>query len=205
MFLNSIMTYSVPLKIVLLTLFSSVNSLTYWEQECLDSHNSFRNLYAYKIESSGDEEKYLPLPTVGWDEDLAAGAREYCESIVDSSVLQHSSGAMNGNFGENLARNSFTSRCSAAVNQFHNEYIYYFGILGDYLEKHPEYKEPGKVYQLQQGVHKGDPHFRTMCGKGQTKIGCARCDKNGAYTTVCRYGKPSYRKALFHLKVKKSI
>jgi hypothetical protein len=205
MFLDSIMTYSVPLKIVLLTLFSSVNSLTDWEKECLDSHNSFRNLYAYKTKSPSPQWEYLPLPTVGWDEDLAAGAREYCESIVNFPLM-HSAEAKNGLVGENLARNTWDSSCSAAVKQFHNrEYFFYFAALNKFLKANPAYNYPGKVYQLQKSAHTKDRHFRTMCGKDQTKIGCARCDKNGAYTTVCRYGSPSYSNAFFHLKVKKSI
>ncbi len=97
--------------------------LSFFEQDCLDSHNYFRLLHSAFL-------------TMTWNDDIAQGARNWSQFLLQNQSLLHEDAVLNSqNLGENLWR-VFTSpaqpicsnasetscvNCSQVVTDWYNE------------------------------------------------------------------------------------
>ena len=142
-------------------------SLTFFEQDCLDTHNSYRHRHG--------------TSALLWDEAIASGARNWSQFLLQNQSLLHDT---THSFGENLgflaiipAQNICNSaaetscvRCSQIVDQWYNESSNY-----DFNDGTPI--DPSLPYL----------HFTQVVWRSSSKLGMGVASGGNSHYFVARY------------------
>ncbi|KAL9952872.1 hypothetical protein ACROYT_G040196 [Oculina patagonica] len=146
--------------------------LTFFEQDCLDSHNNFRSLH------SG-------LQPMTWNEDIAQGARNWSQFLLQNQTLLRDDAVLNSqNLGENLWRvfsspaqpicnnASETScvNCSQVVTEWYNEISNYNFDTGTAINSSLPWL-----------------HFTQLVWRSSTELGVGVASGGGRHYVVARY------------------
>ncbi|XP_078352256.1 mucin-like protein, partial [Oculina patagonica] len=146
--------------------------LSFFEQDCLDSHNNFRSLHS----------AFTPMT---WNRDIANGARTWAQFLLQNQSLLHEVAVLNSqNLGENLGR-VFTSpaqpicsnasetscvNCSQVVTEWYNEISNYNFDTGTAINSSLPWL-----------------HFTQIVWRSSTELGVGVASGGGHHYVVARY------------------
>jgi len=133
--------------------------------DCLDAHNSKRNLH-------------INTPNMVWDDSLAQASQAWSLKLANEDQMYHS----DGNYGENLAyfgaTGKMVKKCRDAVNSWYDEEQYY------------DWDNPGNTKVQGEAIG----HFTQVVWKSSTKVGCGAAKIQRGYWVhlfiTCRYTPP---------------
>lgn len=146
--------------------------LSFFEQDCLETHNNFRSLHA-------------AVGLLNWNAELAEGARNWSQFLLQNQSLLHQDDVLNSqNLGENLgfvnttppqplcSNSSQTScvRCSQIITAWYNEISNYNFETGSPVDPNEQWL-----------------HFTQMVWRVSTELGMGVASGEGLHYFVARY------------------
>jgi hypothetical protein len=136
-----------------------------WKQDCLDSHNFFRDKYIDNL--TGEK-----LGLLQWDVKLAQSAQQWADEVAprilnrDISEIDHSGTA----YGENMSGTSFDWKhdltCSPGILRFHKEADLYYANLKAWRKNPTVFNVKGRF------SYGRAYHFTQLMWPSTTKVGC---------------------------------
>ena len=159
-----------------------LKSVAEWKQDCLDSHNFFRNKYKDNLSGS-------PLNLLTWDNALAVSAKAHAEALIlkkpridqDINWSDHSTTAN----GENIFAMSTSDRkdftCSPGIKNYHEEVKLYDEKVAMYKADKFVFNENGRFNYTKIA------HFTQMMWPNTTSAGCGFAENGEKKIEVCQY------------------